>query len=285
VQALVEGRATQPDAVEPAAEMGALVARMHLAFAQPDPARADACLSVHAARADDLAAWADRASATLDEAVAVTDGPPGQRLRARQGSARSAMAALGRLEPATTVLSRIHGDLHVGQVLRWPGGYAVSDFDGNPILPAAERGAPQPPARDVAGMLRSLDHVGRVVMRRNVRDTDVVVDAWIAASRQAFLAAYTAQLAGAGGTALLDTRLLRAFEVEQECREFVYAARHLPRWTYVPDAALGVLLDSCAAQPTGSGGDRPSQPPAVRDTARHGEPSGAPARRADGLMD
>ena len=32
------------------------------------------------------------------------------------------------------------------------------------------------------------------------------------------------------------------FAVEQECREYVYAARHLPRWLYVPDAALPALL-------------------------------------------
>jgi len=26
--------------------------------------------------------------------------------------------------------------------------------------------------------------------------------------------------------------------LDQECREFVYSARHLPHWRYVPDAVL-----------------------------------------------
>jgi maltokinase len=31
---------------------------------------------------------------------------------------------------------------------------------------------------------------------------------------------------------------MRSFDLEQMCREFVYAARHLPRWVYVPAAVL-----------------------------------------------
>ena len=144
--------------------------------------------------------------------------------------------------PAGTPLTRVHGDLHVGQVLRWDGGYAVSDFDGNPVLPAAERDLPQPPARDVAGMLRAIDHVGRIADRRTGHRARERVREWIASARDAFLEAYAATTARAGHPDLLDERLLPAFEVEQECRELVYAARHLPRWTYVPDAALAELL-------------------------------------------
>jgi maltokinase len=45
-------------------------------------------------------------------------------------------------------------------------------------------------------------------------------------------------LAEAGRSELLDRSLLRPFEVEQACRELIYAARHLPRWRYAP---MGVL--------------------------------------------
>jgi maltokinase len=141
-----------------------------------------------------------------------------------------------------TLLTRVHGDLHVGQVLRWDGGYAVSDFDGNPVLPAAERDLPQPPARDVAGMLRAIDHVGRIVDRRTEHTEADRVRTWAASARQDFLAVYRTTTQGCGHGGLLDDGLLPAFEVEQECRELVYAARHLPQWTYVPDAALVDLL-------------------------------------------
>ena len=199
----------------------------------PDP--------VQQASDPDAARWLDRALRTVDEAVTVTTGEPGERFRARADTARTVVAD-GLRTAAGTAVSRVHGDLHVGQVLRWDGGYAVSDFDGNPVLPATERDLPQPPARDVAGMLRAIDHVGRIVDRvtEHARAADVRV--WAADAREAFLVAYRAAIAAAGRPDLLDERLLPAMEVEQECRELVYAARHLPRWTYVPDAALVELL-------------------------------------------
>ena len=241
--ALVENRSTLAAAVQPAEQLGELVARMHVSFARSGPASGPATGPVWTAGTEQLALWSARAEATLDEALALTCGPAGARLRRRQAQARSVLATLADLTPARTAMTRIHGDLHVGQVLRWDGGYAVSDFDGNPVLPAAERGLPAPPARDVAGMLRALDHVGRIVAQRADAGAAGAVDAWIDASGQAFLLAYEAELATHGGSALFDPRLVLAFEVEQECREFVYAARHLPQWTYVPDNALGALLD------------------------------------------
>ena len=70
------------------------------------------------------------------------------------------------------------------------------------------------------------------------------LDRWIAEARSSFLDAYTRQLADLGSGDLFDERLLRPFEVAQECHEFVYAARYLPTWRYVPDLALPSLLES-----------------------------------------
>jgi maltokinase len=141
----------------------------------------------------------------------------------------------------------VHGDLHVGQVLRFADrpDYAVVDFDGNPIVPPDRRADRQPAAVDVAGMLASLDHVGRVVVHRteelDVRGVETV-ETWIREARGAFLRAYREGLAAAGRPELLDERLLRPLLVVQECREYLYAVRHLPHWVYVPDKALPALL-------------------------------------------
>jgi maltokinase len=66
---------------------------------------------------------------------------------------------------------------------------------------------------------------------------------WIADAQAGFLAAYANRLASADARELLDRSLLLPFMVQQECREYIYAARYLPHWRYVPDAALPELLE------------------------------------------
>ena len=111
------------------------------------------------------------------------------------------------------------------------------------MLSARERTRRQPAARDVATMLCSLDHVGRIVIHRTPGIDAGRVLGWIDAAQQEFLDFYRNGLAEAGAADLLDERLLDPFRVQQECREFVYSVRHLPHWRYVPDAALPFLLD------------------------------------------
>lgn len=227
----------RPAATDAAARLGDLTGRLHVALGTPSQVLTD---PVGTASQSQLRDWHLRARSALDHAVAVVDGLEGERLRARADRAAGVLDQI--LAVAATPVVHGHGDLHVGQVLRWDGGYAVTDFDGNPVLPPADRVGHQPAARDVAGMLQSLDHVGRVVLRRVPRASPTVVADWIAAAGVAFLDAYRAALLAAGLSFLLDERLLAPFAVEQECREFAYAATHLPRWRYVPDAAFAALF-------------------------------------------
>jgi maltokinase len=235
VRAVAAGRAPLDDAVAPAREIGRLTAQMHVALAGPDaPVQAD----IAQART-----WATTARNVLDEAVMLVDGDEGRRLRARAPRIGTDIDRLA--DVATTPVISVHGDFHVGQVLRCPVAdgwrYAFVDFDGNPVLSAAQRLQPQPGARDVAGMLASLDHVGRVVVHRTDGVDLATVEEWMASAQSGFLASYHQELAVLGRTDLFDTRLLRGLRAEQECREFVYAVRHLPHWRYVPDAALAAL--------------------------------------------
>jgi maltokinase len=62
-------------------------------------------------------------------------------------------------------------------------------------------------------------------------------------ARRTFLDTYATRLRGLGHIALFDPRPLRALRLVQVMREMIYAAEHLPRWMYVPDAALPALLD------------------------------------------
>ena len=219
------------DAIEPFAVIGDMTARMHLAFAARGVDHWDraAISQVHA-----------QARADLDDAVRLIDSEEGIRLRARRDRIVARMDSLANID--STPIIDVHGDFHIGQVLRSSEGdgtrYFFVDFDGNPVLPPGARVQRQPAARDVAGMLASIDHVARVVNYRTEGLDPRPAVVWIPHAQDAFLAAYQGALAEAGQRSLLDDRLLRPFMLDQECREFVYSATHLPHWRYVPDAVL-----------------------------------------------
>jgi maltokinase len=129
-------------------------------------------------------------------------------------------------------LQRIHGDLHLGQVLAVPhGGWRIVDFEGEPLRPMAERAIPDLPPRDVAGMLRSFDYAGAVGAGPDAA-------AWAAACRDAFTAAY----AEAPGAIELDPVLLRALVLDKAVYESIYEARNRPDWLPVPLAGIDAAL-------------------------------------------
>jgi maltokinase len=246
------------------ARLGRLTAGLHVALATPSsvvPA------SVGLADRGRVLGWHRAARRVLDDALAAAPGlddapagpdggpPPTVAPSAAMAAARDRLAAaLDRLpdlaEPADAppAVQRVHGDLHVGQVLRWSGGLAVVDFDGDPLTArlAAEGVDPvaQPAARDVAHLLVSLDQVGRIVDRLNGFGATAAVDAWSTAAREQCLEAYLDELATLGRGDLLDARLLAPFVAEQVCRDLLYAAEHLPRWAYAVTGGLDLLLAS-----------------------------------------
>ena len=158
------------------------------------------------------------------------------------GPARPFAAALGAVtasmhralaDPAGGLVAG-HGDFHVGQVLRDDAdALFVIDFDGNPTLSAPERVAHRPAAYDVAGMLLSLENVGHVVRHHSPEVSEAAVLAWTEQVQADFLGAYRADAAD-----LLDETLLAPYVEDQIQRELAYATAYLPRWSYVPQAAL-----------------------------------------------
>ena len=177
---------------------------------------------------------------TLEVVCALPDSPSVAVARQRREEIEAILGRLGTL--AGTPVIEGHGDLHVGQVLRSGGRFVVTDFDGNPVLDAHERMRPIPAVLDVAGMTQSLAHAAIVAAKYTALDAETLaeVDALL---RMAFLDAYADQIAELGHADLYDSAALYPFRLQQVLREIIYAARHLPRWMYVPDSALPALLD------------------------------------------
>lgn len=111
---------------------------------------------------------------------------------------------------AAIPVQRIHGDLHLGQVLHTQRGWRVIDFEGEPG--AVDRRAPDSVWRDVAAMVRSFDYAGLPA--------------------EEFLAGY-------GRPA--DRELLMAYLLDKAVYEVAYESRNRPDWVHIPMRALEEL--------------------------------------------
>lgn len=163
----------------------------------------------------------------LDAAVAAV--PELARHAGLLGEAFTELAGID--EPLT--VQRIHGDYHLGQVIRTQAGWVLLDFEGEPVVPMAQRGARAPALRDVAGMLRSLDYAARHQLPGHADQERAHAAArdWVSRNQAAFCAGY----AQAGGTDPgKHAVLLRALTLDKAVYEVMYEASHRPSWLSIP---------------------------------------------------
>jgi maltokinase len=142
---------------------------------------------------------------------------------------------------------RVHGDYHLGQVMRADRGWYVLDFEGEPARPLEARAQAASPLKDVAGMLRSLDYAARVAAaERGGADATLAAhaDAWVAHNRRAFLSGYLDSQAVARLLPDPEARdaLLVAYELDKALYERDYEAAYRPGWLAIPEAAIARIV-------------------------------------------
>ncbi|WP_159029888.1 maltokinase N-terminal cap-like domain-containing protein [Streptomyces marincola] len=175
-------------------------------------------------------------------------------MRARLEQARRHISALDRHAGSLDVLftavesavdevtiQRVHGDLHLGQVLRTPTDWLLVDFEGEPAATQDERLRMRSPLRDVAGMLRSFDYAAHHQFiepgHPAVPDPAAVrlADEWSRRSQAAFCEGYAER---SGADPRDQPLLLRALLADKAVYEAVYESRWRPHWASLPVAAV-----------------------------------------------
>ncbi len=148
---------------------------------------------------------------------------------------------------------RVHGDYHLGQVLRVQDDYVLLDFEGEPARPLAKRLEKQLPIKDVVGMLRSFDYAayaGLFAVTQNDPQAASALSPWAQAWRTwtaaAFLRAY---LGEARNARFLPEKhedlhlLLSVFTIEKSLYELLYELNNRPDWVRIPLQGVLAILD------------------------------------------
>ncbi len=236
--------------------LGRRTGEMHRALATPSD---DAAFRAEATDAAALNRDAERLEAQIAAAVLAIKNRfstlPDDLLGAAATllSRRKDMMAIAdalRTAPVATAgeRTRIHGDYHLGQVLRTENDFVLLDFEGEPARSLEERRAKQSPLRDVAGMLRSFSYAGAAGFGTAATPQRT---AWESTAVSAFLKGYH-QAFSEQDDAGANEQLLRAYLLEKALYEIVYEVNNRPDWIAIPLSGILDLLN--ASGETGKAG-------------------------------
>jgi maltose alpha-D-glucosyltransferase / alpha-amylase len=208
------------------------------------------------ADASDAANWAQKAEARIQTAFEAIsrlqswerdqDRDRAQLLLSQNESILEAIRNLAKFATGT-LMTRIHGDFRLGQVLVKDGDAYIIDFEGEPGVSIAERRTKASPLRDVAGLLRSIDYAAATFIERegvgavpvDAEQRDHLLAQFRARAATAFMRAYWRATASRNSAAARN--LLDLFLIEKAAYEITYEAAHRPTWIGVPIAGLSRL--------------------------------------------
>ena len=212
--------------------------------------------------------WAARARQSLRDALTLLDRQlragalPKERKPEGEALAQRAERYLDVVDEVVSTLdgdaglaTRIHGDYHLGQVLRTArDDFMIIDFEGEPARSLAERRAKASPLRDVAGMLRSFAYasttLGMEAKSLDQGTRELRIGRWERDTREAFLRGYFKddEREGRAERGILPSdpehtrALLRLFELEKVFYELSYELNNRPAWAWIPMRGIAKLL-------------------------------------------
>ena len=233
---------------------GKRIGEMHMALAEESPNPAFAPVKT---TAKDIAAHEERVMATIDAAIAAATkahdvAPLAKTLQERRAEIARRVHSLTQLGKGR-MRTRVHGDLHLGQLLLAGDDVMIIDFEGEPSKPMEQRREKDLPLRDIAGMLRSFDYAATQVergMKQNGEEAlaraGVILDRFRKIASQTLLQGYEE---GIGRPLTQDDRdLIRLFMLEKAAYEVVYEAANRPDWLVGPLLSLLELTDGAPRQ-------------------------------------
>jgi maltose alpha-D-glucosyltransferase/alpha-amylase len=234
--------------------LGERMAELHIALSAADsPRMRPQVFNAHAQRSF-YQAMRTEAKATAMALRSVAPGSVEGELPSPIEVERGIMSRVERLlgEQIDGLRIRVHGDLHLGQVLVRGGDISFIDFEGEPSRPLGERSIRRTPVVDVAGMVRSYDYAADAALRASVErgaGSRQALEPWAHAFEtwcaQQLVQAYLERIAKEDilpsdpddTAALLDIAIIQkaAYEVR-------YEVGHRPDWLMVPLTALQRMI-------------------------------------------
>jgi trehalose synthase-fused probable maltokinase len=157
-------------------------------------------------------------------------------------------------EPIRAMRTRIHGDYHLGQVLRTENDFVIIDFEGEPARSIAERRVKRSPLQDVAGMLRSFHYAAFAPLlgEDRAQGDDVArmglwAEAWNSWVADRYLSKYFATANGASYLPATQSEVQTVLELhllEKAIYELGYELNNRPTWVGIPLQGIGKLLSA-----------------------------------------
>jgi maltose alpha-D-glucosyltransferase/alpha-amylase len=148
---------------------------------------------------------------------------------------------------------RIHGDYHLGQVLRTEEDFYVLDLEGEPARTLAERRAKQSPLKDVAGMVRSYSYAAYAALfafALHAPDDFDTLEPWAREWHRwvadSFVREYRTTI---GRSSIVPGPedesfdvMLRALTLDKALYELAYELNNRPEWVRIPLVGLLTLV-------------------------------------------